>query len=128
MMMMKSYRERRDKQRIRIQDQYEVLGFISSGTYGKVYKAIHHAGNVVAIKKFKPGNKSIIILYSFIPMNSSYIYTYYIPKKKKKHSDREGEVAYTGISQSACREIMVSNITPIKRKEKNNNNNELISR
>ncbi|KAH9456510.1 hypothetical protein Pst134EB_012708 [Puccinia striiformis f. sp. tritici] len=76
--MMKSYRERRDRERITIQDNYLILGFISSGTYGKVYKAQarNDTANMVAIKKFKP--------------------------------DREGEVTYTGISQSACREIMLN--------------------
>lgn len=88
---MKAYRARRDRERIAIQDQYHILGFISSGTYGKVYKAQlrvprerqklssddgadFDTSAVVAIKKFKP--------------------------------DREGEASYTGISQSACREIM----------------------
>ena len=59
-------------------DRQNILGFLSSGTYGRVYKAKVRGGDeeVVAIKKFKP--------------------------------DKEGEVVtYTGISQSACREIMV---------------------
>lgn len=65
-------------------DHDHVQGFISSGTYGRVYKArtkhrdgkVVEDGSFVAIKKFKP--------------------------------DKEGEVVtYTGISQSACREIMV---------------------
>lgn len=58
-------------------DKYVIVGFISSGTYGRVYKAVSrlvHDGREYAIKKFKP--------------------------------DKEGEVVhYTGISQSACREI-----------------------
>jgi len=59
-------------------DRQNILGFLSSGTYGRVYKAKARGGDeeIVAIKKFKP--------------------------------DKEGEVVtYTGISQSACREIMV---------------------
>ncbi|KAA1116015.1 cyclin-dependent protein kinase [Puccinia graminis f. sp. tritici] len=90
--MMKAYRDRRDGQRQSIQDKYSILGFISSGTYGKVYKAQPRNNNnttVVAIKKFKP--------------------------------DREGEVSYTGISQSACREIMVSFYSK-KRKTTTTNN------
>ncbi|KAK5012459.1 cyclin-dependent protein kinase, partial [Cryomyces antarcticus] len=70
----------------RVADRYNVVGFTSSGTYGRVYKA--HAKQrpdrkiyardgrevqAVAIKKFKP--------------------------------DKEGEVQYTGISQSAIREM-----------------------
>lgn len=79
----------------------QILGYLSSGTYGRVYKARERIsstggspsvgtptagwppktgedeGQLCAIKKFKP--------------------------------DKEGEaITYTGISQSACREIMVS--------------------
>ncbi|KAF2231723.1 cyclin-dependent protein kinase-like protein Ssn3 [Viridothelium virens] len=58
----------------KIMQLYEVVGFISSGTYGRVYKAKSRSrGGVYAIKKFKP--------------------------------DKEGEVQYTGISQSAIREM-----------------------
>ena len=59
-------------------DRYKVIGFISSGTYGRVYKALGRQGQTgeFAIKKFKP--------------------------------DKEGDVVtYTGISQSAIREIAV---------------------
>ncbi|KAF9030478.1 Pkinase-domain-containing protein [Hymenopellis radicata] len=59
--------------------KYTILGFISSGTYGRVYKA-HGQGDdqhLYAIKKFKP--------------------------------DKEGDViTYTGISQSAIREIALN--------------------
>lgn len=57
-------------------DKYKVVGFISSGTYGRVYKALSRQGlpGEYAIKKFKP--------------------------------DKEGEqTSYTGISQSAVREM-----------------------
>jgi len=60
----------------RVTDKYRVIGFISSGTYGRVYKAQGRHGQTgeFAIKKFKP--------------------------------DKEGEqIAYTGISQSAIREM-----------------------
>lgn len=70
-----------------INDNYDIVGFISSGTYGRVYKAVskrglqtppvkHADGRTIeafAIKKFKP--------------------------------DKEGELQYTGISQSAIREM-----------------------
>lgn len=70
-----------------INDHYDVVGFISSGTYGRVYKARTKIGRgtqatltpkdsraeAFAIKKFKP--------------------------------DKEGELQYTGISQSAIREM-----------------------
>lgn len=62
--------------KVRVIDRYKVIGFISSGTYGRVYKAVgrHGQPGEFAIKKFKP--------------------------------DKEGEqVQYTGISQSAVREM-----------------------
>ncbi|KAF2087250.1 cyclin-dependent protein kinase-like protein Ssn3 [Saccharata proteae CBS 121410] len=59
----------------RVQERYKIIGFISSGTYGRVFKAQgrHGQTGLFAIKKFKP--------------------------------DKEGEVQYTGISQSAIREM-----------------------
>ncbi|KAI6357746.1 cyclin-dependent protein kinase [Pyricularia grisea] len=62
--------------KVRVMDKYQVIGFISSGTYGRVYKARGRQGQPgeFAIKKFKP--------------------------------DKEGEqITYTGISQSAIREM-----------------------
>ncbi|RPA91106.1 Pkinase-domain-containing protein [Choiromyces venosus 120613-1] len=65
------------KSKVRVLEEYHIIGFISSGTYGRVYKARSKLpGNTkeYAIKKFKP--------------------------------DKEGEIIqYTGISQSACREM-----------------------
>lgn len=59
----------------RVHERYRIIGFISSGTYGRVYKAVgrHGQEKEFAIKKFKP--------------------------------DKEGELQYTGISQSAIREM-----------------------
>ena len=76
---MRAYRAKRDTSRRTVMSKYRILGFISSGTYGRVYKAqFLEDGKVHAIKKFKP--------------------------------DKEGDViTYTGISQSAIREIAVSN-------------------
>ena len=39
-------------------DRYKVVGFISSGTYGRVYKAVGHNGmsGEFAIKKFVQGS------------------------------------------------------------------------
>ncbi|RWA05002.1 hypothetical protein EKO27_g10107 [Xylaria grammica] len=62
--------------KVKVMDKYRVVGFISSGTYGRVYKAHGRQGQPgdFAIKKFKP--------------------------------DKEGEqIQYTGISQSAIREM-----------------------
>ena len=78
---MRVYRAKRDAARKRVTDKYSILGFISSGTYGRVYKAQSKAsdGRIHAIKKFKP--------------------------------DKEGDVVtYTGISQSAIREIAVRTV------------------
>ncbi|KAL4966011.1 cyclin-dependent serine/threonine protein kinase SSN3 [Aspergillus stella-maris] len=62
--------------KVRVRDRYHIVGFISSGTYGRVYKALgkHGQKGEFAIKKFKP--------------------------------DKEGEIIqYTGLSQSAIREM-----------------------
>lgn len=76
---MRLYRAKKDACRRTVASKYNILGFISSGTYGRVYKAqsTDLEGSIHAIKKFKP--------------------------------DKEGDViTYTGISQSAIREIAVS--------------------
>jgi cyclin-dependent kinase 8/11 len=73
------YRAKHDAAHRAVASKYAILGFISSGTYGRVYKAqsLEEDGRIHAIKKFKP--------------------------------DKDGDVAtYTGISQSAIREIAVS--------------------
>ncbi|KAI9023141.1 kinase-like domain-containing protein, partial [Hyaloraphidium curvatum] len=50
-----AYKRLKDSRRARIDTKYKIAGFISSGTYGKVYKGIHiDSGREVAIKKFKP--------------------------------------------------------------------------
>ncbi|CAO3625760.1 unnamed protein product [Cunninghamella blakesleeana] len=76
-MSMTNYKLRRDSCRVKVLDKYDILGFISSGTYGRVYKAKSKNKDdprLFAIKKFKP--------------------------------DCEGDTHhYVGISQSACREI-----------------------
>ena len=72
------YRQKRDDSHRPVSSKYAILGFISSGTYGRVYKAqsLEQDGQLHAIKKFKP--------------------------------DKEGDVVtFTGISQSAIREISV---------------------
>ncbi|KAG6895996.1 hypothetical protein C0992_010971 [Termitomyces sp. T32_za158] len=76
---MRMYRAKRDAARRTVTSKYNILGFISSGTYGRVYKAqsLDEDGKIHAIKKFKP--------------------------------DKEGDVVtYTGISQSAIREIALN--------------------
>jgi cyclin-dependent kinase 8/11 len=86
--VMQSYRAYRDTIRQSVLSTYNILGFLSSGTYGRVYKASlkghlktwapedERSGVVFAIKKFKP--------------------------------DKEEHATYTGISQSAMREIALN--------------------
>ena len=76
--VMRIYRAKRDEAHRSVTLKYTILGFISSGTYGRVYKAQSkdEDARLHAIKKFKP--------------------------------DKDGDIAtYTGISQSAIREIAV---------------------
>lgn len=84
---MRAYRAKRDEARRTVQSKYNFLGFISSGTYGRVYKVQSKEevdiNKIYAIKKFKP--------------------------------DKEGEaITYTGISQSAIREIAVCMIPTLR--------------
>lgn len=37
--MLAEFRTKRETERVRVEDKYQVIGFISSGTYGRVYKA-----------------------------------------------------------------------------------------
>lgn len=83
--VMRAYRQARDAQRRPVLSRYRVIGFLNSGTYGRVYKAqeilppgaFAREPGVYAIKKFKP--------------------------------DREGSTTtFTGISQSAVREIALN--------------------
>jgi len=37
--MDRTYHNKKDAKRLKIVDKYKILGFINSGTYGKVYKA-----------------------------------------------------------------------------------------
>jgi cyclin-dependent kinase 8/11 len=76
--IMAVYRAKREASKRTVKSRYFSQGFISSGTYGRVYKAqsLDDHARLYAIKKFKP--------------------------------DKEGDVpTYTGISQSAIREMAV---------------------
>lgn len=58
---MHAYRETRNAQRKPVLSRYQILGYLSSGTYGRVYKAKEivsspdspHEARIYAIKKFK---------------------------------------------------------------------------
>lgn len=73
-----------------INDHYDIVGFISSGTYGRVYKA-----------KAKRGSSSSQNVEAKYP-DGRKIEAFAIKKFKP---DKEGELQYTGISQSAIREM-----------------------
>jgi cyclin-dependent kinase 8/11 len=64
--MDKALKQAKDDARLKIHQEYTILGFLSAGTYGKVYKAIHkHTKELVAIKKFKPERELDLQLSSF---------------------------------------------------------------
>ena len=80
-----SYRIKKDSARPVVTSKYVIQGFVSSGTYGRVYKAV---GSQPVDGKTKP----------------------FAIKKFKPEKDGETIVSYHGISQSAVREIAVRRI------------------
>ncbi len=78
-----------------INDNYDIVGFISSGTYGRVYKAIAKRPATTS----QPAQPTAIIKH---PSTGKPIEAFAIKKFKP---DKEGELQYTGISQSAIREM-----------------------
>lgn len=71
-----------------INDHYDIVGFISSGTYGRVYKAVSKRSPSTSIPVHPTTGKTIDAFAI-----------------KKFKPDKEGELQYTGISQSAIREM-----------------------
>lgn len=105
------YKHRKDLTRESVLSKFEIIGYIAAGTYGKVYKArskikekrptddektIEQPVQLFAIKKFKVDNNAIL---------------------KNNHMNMDGQevLNYTGISQSAIREMSLC-------KELNNKN------
>lgn len=89
--------------------RYSILGFLSSGTYGRVYKArvrnytsdASPAGLLGTPSAATPGKRLKLSRDEGDEEGE-------LVAIKKFKPDKEGEVVtYTGISQSACREIMV---------------------
>lgn len=81
--VMKAYRARRNAQRKSVLSRYQVLGYLSSGTYGRVYKA----------KEVGPSNDTNARVYAI----------------KKFKTDRGGDAhMHRGISQSAIREVALN--------------------
>ncbi|KAI5789708.1 kinase-like domain-containing protein [Peziza echinospora] len=101
--------------KVKIKQKYHIIGFISSGTYGRVYKArartppggsstapssapspSGHGTPPASSNPSTPGGSNTT------SSSSGPIKEYAIKKFKP---DKEGEVSYTGISQSAIREM-----------------------
>eukprot|EP00842_Homolaphlyctis_polyrhiza_P000795 jgi/Hompol1/1716/HPOL_000255-RA len=108
-----SFKQRKDAQRRRMADKYLVDGFISAGTYGRVYKArkIPAASSAPLTDAIGPGG--ILATSASAIASSSSLSAVAAPSDripefaiKKFKPDKEGESALSsGISQSACREI-----------------------
>ncbi|WVQ86170.1 serine/threonine-protein kinase SSN3 [Cryptococcus sp. DSM 104549] len=134
---MHAYRAKRDRERRGVLKTYKILGFISSGTYGRVYKAILHpppkatssksalpsstrAALSIPKDKLSPNasidgsggsNDADPLMNPELCMRPGDL----IAKKgdvfaiKKFKPDKEGDVlTYAGISQSGAREIMLN--------------------
>ncbi|GAA5858890.1 hypothetical protein JCM1840_006604 [Sporobolomyces johnsonii] len=104
------YRQKRDFQRPTVLSRYSILGFLSSGTYGRVYKArirplssdASPAGLLGTPSAATPGKRLKLAREDGEEEGE-------LVAIKKFKPDKEGEVVtYTGISQSACREIMIN--------------------
>ncbi|KAM0523797.1 hypothetical protein ACHAPE_001048 [Trichoderma viride] len=82
----------------RVTERYRIIGFISSGTYGRVYKAVSRTTNPEGIAVVRTSS-------GLTPTSNSGPAPIEVAIKKFK-PDKEGEqVSYTGISQSAIREM-----------------------
>lgn len=131
------YRARRDRERRTVLKTYKILGFISSGTYGRVYKAVllapPKAPNLAASTRAAVSltgagdkdktDKASAAAWGDIDPRLDPLSNPELcmrpgdrPAKegevfaiKKFKPDKEGDVqTYAGISQSGAREIMVS--------------------
>lgn len=77
--------------RVKVRDKYQIVGFISSGTYGRVYKAVgkNKSGDATSPQSTSSAAREVFAIKKFKP-------------------DKEGEtVQYTGLSQSAIREMSI---------------------
>ncbi|CAK9783220.1 kinase-like protein [Cutaneotrichosporon oleaginosum] len=123
---MHAYRAKRDRERRTVLKAYKILGFISSGTYGRVYKAVLLAPPKLNGKSALPSSaraalgvaKSPSPFISDDPLNNPELCMRPgdLPAKegdvfaiKKFKPDKEGDQqTYAGISQSGAREIMLN--------------------
>ncbi|GAA6032148.1 hypothetical protein JCM8097_007097 [Rhodosporidiobolus ruineniae] len=103
------YRQKRDFQRPTVLSRYSILGFLSSGTYGRVYKARIRIQGSDASPAGLLGTPSAATPGKRIKLSREDEEEGELVAIKKFKPDKEGEVVtYTGISQSACREIMIN--------------------
>ena len=75
--------------KVKVREKYQIVGFISSGTYGRVYKAVgkNKSGDPTSPASANSASREVFAIKKFKP-------------------DKEGEtIQYTGLSQSAIREI-----------------------
>jgi cyclin-dependent kinase 8/11 len=73
--------------KVKISQKYNIIGFISSGTYGRVYKAVQRNQGDTQSPTTPDGKKELFAIKKFKP-------------------EREGDnIQYTGLSQSAIREM-----------------------
>ncbi|CAD6579051.1 MAG: cyclin-dependent protein kinase [Tremellales sp. Tagirdzhanova-0007] len=127
---MHAYRAKRDRERRTVLKTYKILGFISSGTYGRVYKAVL----LPPLKSIKSVSTLSTTTRTALSMSKEKASTSDpappdslnqpelcmrpgdLPAKegdvfaiKKFKPDKEGDVqTYAGISQSGAREIMLN--------------------
>lgn len=107
-----AYKARKDRNRERVLSKYEILGYIAAGTYGRVYKARAKiptyntpSNSKKSAVKDSPGTPNTPAGASPTKSTSPRLERRICAIKKFK-ADKEGEVThYTGISQSACREM-----------------------
>lgn len=92
---MAAYRAYRDSVRPPVLSTYAIMGFLSSGTYGRVYKArLKNLSNIQQARASAPGGHD--------EEASGLVFAI-----KKFKPDKEEHASYSGISQSAMREIAV---------------------
>lgn len=95
---MSAWRSYRDATRRTVLQTYQILGFLSSGTYGRVYKA--------CLRNTEKGSTSIATDTDTVTDGQAEGELFAIKKFKP---DKESEAhTYTGISQSAMREIALN--------------------
>ena len=79
-------------ERVKVTDKYTIIGFISSGTYGRVFKA---------------KSRLVLLSFSLESVDGRRDGREFAIKKFKPDKEGEAIAHYSGISQSAVREMAV---------------------